>query len=437
MKKIKNTGITIIAMVLLLLATGLTSCNNNNESLDLTLSIPTKGNSWAIDNREVSEQIFKNGGIKNLTEEGVVIRTYFKTTKPGRLNVGILANSNSGAAKIKVSCNGKSKTLHIEKGINDTIFVGNFDLASVGYNSIDIEGIEKSGEFFPEISAVLIGGEAAAGKVYFAKEDFYWGRRGPSVHLSYQIPENAGDILYYYNEITVPEGNDVLGSYFMSNGFGQGYFGMQVNSPTERHILFSVWSPYKTNNPADIPADQRIKMLKKGEGVHTGKFGNEGSGGQSYYNYMWKAGNTYKFLLKGEPTGDGKTDFTAWFFAPEVNNWKLIASFRRPKTDTYLTRFHSFLENFIPGIGNLTRRGNYANQWVYTAKGEWIELTKARFTADATARKESRMDYSGGAEGDKFFMKNCGFFNETTPINSHFERETTGAAPAINFDALP
>ncbi len=43
-------------------------------------------------------------------------------------------------------------------------------------------------------------------------------------------------------------------------------------------------------------------------------------------------------------------------------------------------------------------------------------MTKAKFTADNTARKESRMDYSGGAEGNLFFMKNCGFFNETTEM---------------------
>jgi hypothetical protein len=47
------------------------------------------------------------------------------------------------------------------------------------------------------------------------------------------------------------------------------------------------------------------------------------------------------------------------------------------------------------------------------------------------------MDYSGGAEGDKFFMKNCGFFSNTTPVNSFFEREATGAAPVIHFKELP
>jgi len=81
--------------------------------------------------------------------------------------------------------------------------------------------------------------------------------------------------------------------------------------------------------------------------------------------------------------------------------------------------------------------GNFSNQWIYTTKNEWIELTRITFTADATARKESRMDYAGGIDGDKFFLKNCGFFSETTPIDSYFEREEGKAAPFIAFEDLP
>ena len=123
-----------------------------------------------------------------------------------------------------------------------------------------------------------------------------------------------------------------------------------------------------------------------------------------------EAGTNYRFLLKGKPAGNNATDYTAYFFAPEIGQWELIASFRRPKTDTYLKRPHSFLENFHTETGNQMRKGLYTNQWIYDTNGQWHEMTKAKFTADATARKESRMDYAGGAEGTNFFMKNCGFF---------------------------
>ena len=40
-------------------------------------------------------------------------------------------------------------------------------------------------------------------------------------------------------------------------------------------------------------------------------------------------------LLKGEPDGTGKTDYTAWFLSPDTTTWKLIASWKRPQTSTY------------------------------------------------------------------------------------------------------
>src|SRR5699024_6604038 len=135
---------------------------------------------------------------------------------------------------------------------------------------------------------------------------FYWGRRGPSVHLTYQMPKDS-QAEWFYNEVTVPAGQDTIGSYFMAIGFDEGNFGYQVYSETEQSVLVSVWCPYDTNNHKEVPKDQRIKLVKKGGGVHAGKFGNEGSGGQSYLQYHWEAGNTYKFLLHGKPNGDGST----------------------------------------------------------------------------------------------------------------------------------
>jgi hypothetical protein len=432
---------TFFVFVIIFLNQITASCKSaeftENEKLQFTYSIPAEGNSWVINDWNQNSELIVKGGIKNWKETGTIIRTYFKVEQTGKLNVGILAKSGSGISTIKISSGDKTVEIEVANVEMDTISVGTFEINEIGYHYIEIQGVKKAGEYFPEIESILIGGEAAGGKVYFAKDDFYWGRRGPSVHLNFQVPENAGNIEYFYNEIIVPENNDILGSYFMACGFAQGYFGIQVNSDTERRVLFSVWSPFNTDNPNEIPEDQKIKLLKKGADVYTGEFGNEGSGGQSYYKYNWKAGTTCKFLLKANPTGNGETDFTAWFYAPEVGKWKLIASFRRPKTNTFVTRPHSFLENFYTETGNVTRKGIYSNQWIYNTEKKWIEITKMKFTADATARKESRMDYSGGAENQTFFLQNCGFFSETTTIDSFFERKPTGIPPVISFENLP
>ena len=371
---------TIFAFGIIFLNQITAPCKNavltDYEKLRFTSSIPAEGNSWVINDWNKNSELIGKGGIKNWNETGTIIRTYFKVTQTGKLNVGILAKSVSGSSTIKISCGNASKLIEIENNVLDTVSIGTFVIKENRYHFIEIQGVKKAGEYFPEIQIFLIGGEVADGKVYFARDDFYWGRRGPSVHLNFQVPENTGNAEFFYNEITVPENNDVLGSYFMACGFAQGYFGIQVNSEIERRVLFSVWSPFSTDNPGEIPEDQKIKLLKKGEDVYSGEFGNEGSGGQSYYKYNWKAGINYRFLLKGKTTGNGETDFTAWFYDPEVGSWKLIASFRRPKTDGYLTRLHSFLENFYTETGNVTRKGIYSNQWIYNTEKSGLKSQK-------------------------------------------------------------
>ena len=224
----------------------------------------------------------------------------------------------------------------------------------------------------------------------------------------------------------------------MANGFGQGYFGFQVKSPTERWVLFSVWSPFKTNNPKAIPEKDRVTTLAKGKDVRAQKFGGEGSGGQSFLKYPWKAGKTYRFLTRVEPNDDDTTVYTSWFGDKEADEWKLIASFRRPRTKVHLTGFHSFLENFSVNYGAKKRLGLYGNQWVCDTEGTWHEITRARFTADATARGGHRLDYAGGSKDGVFFMKNGGFFDDRVKFDQWFEKPSNPKTkPGIDFKKLP
>jgi len=210
------------------------------------------------------------------------------------------------------------------------------------------------------------------------------------------------------------------------------------NSPSERRVLFSVWSPFSTNNPREIPADQRIQLLAKGERVRVGQFGNEGSGGQSFLLYPWQAGKTYRFLTKVKPDGKGNTIYTSWFGDKAKDEWILIASFLRPKTDTNLRRFHSFLENFSPSTGHLGRKGSYGNIWCRSIDGEWFACQQARFTTDATGRGRHRLDFAGGASGSSFYLRNCGFFSPYTQPDTNLSLETQSLEPPqIDFQSLP
>jgi hypothetical protein len=419
--------------LLLIISTQFIYCCESIPYTSKIISIPATGNSWVINDNSLNSKIITKSGIKNWTETSTRIRTYFRVEKPGILNLALRLKVSSGTSTIVVSTENEKKTISLSNNSFDTISVGTFNIEKPGYQWIEFQGIDKTGDLFADVSDILISGTATENRVYYIKDDFYFGRRGPSVHLKYDIPGEVSDIVWFCNEITIPEGNDVVGSYFMADGFADGYFGIQVNSPSERRILFSVWSPYKTDNPGEIPDEYKIILLKKGDGVITKEFGNEGSGGQSYRKFYWKAGVKYKFLLKGQPVENNSTDYTAYFFAPEINKWELIASFRRPKTNSYLKNLYSFLENFLPDNGNITRKGYFSNQWLFDKNGKWTEITNARFTADATARKESRLDYSGGVDNGAFFLKNCGFFSDKTMLDVLITRPKTTDPPLIDF----
>ena len=403
----------------------------------LKLQIPLGGNSFITEKDNNGKERVSNEGWKNWQSEKTVFSTYIKVDKPGSFKVFATMNVPQGESKISCVINNESKKI-VVNGANDKEYLlGSWTLAKAGYIKIDMQGVSKTGNVFANIKELYISGSSVDSQTAYVKNNegnyFYWGRRGPSVHLNYDISDAGKEIEWFYNEITVPVGEDPIGSYFMANGFGEGYFGMQVNSPTERRILFSVWSPFNTDDPKQIPDDKKIKMLKKGKDVHAGEFGNEGSGGQSYLKYNWKAGNTYKFLLHGQPTGDDHTVYTAYFFAPELNKWILIASFSRPATNTWLTRLHSFLENFDPLTGHISRKAFYHNQWTKDKNGNWKAINKVTFTGDATANKGYRLDYGGGEENGRFLLRNCGFFNDNTVLRTKFEHSFSAKPPVITF----
>ncbi|MCU7552578.1 DUF3472 domain-containing protein [Chitinophagaceae bacterium LB-8] len=404
-----------------------------------SIIVPFGGNTWCSSSGKAGGSI-SNDGIINWTNAAVEFNTYVRVTQRGKVKLWLNGNVPDGKSEISVMALGQTKNVQLQGSEPKDFYVGEWTINDTGYVVFTLKGNTRTGDRFADLFSLKLSGTSINEQTGFVKNNegnfYYWGRRGPSVHLSYTVPENA-DVEWFYNEVTVPKDNDVIGSYYMANGFGEGYFGIQVNSLSERRILFSVWSPYSTNDPKQIPEDQRIQLLKKGEGVHAGEFGNEGSGGQSYLRFNWKAGVTYGFLLHGVPDGSDHTIYTAYFFDPEKAGWMLIASFRRPKAATYLKRLHSFLENFIPEQGNINRKVLFANQWVRDAKGNWFELTKARFTGDNTARIGYRKDYAGGLEGDTFYLRNCGFFNTNTPLDTRFERPHSGKQPVITFEKLP
>ncbi len=415
--------------------------------------VPLAGNTWASQDKggELTEE-----GIRNWTDPNNTFTTYVRVSQPGNVHVWIRASVPVGSSVLRLSLSGAgvSHTIAVSDSVTRDYDAGQWTVSDSGYLAFTVSATAQNastatagGPELARVQALLIGGDVLNAPLAYVPNNegnfYYWGRRGPSVHLNYEIPKDL-HAAWFYNEVTVPVGQDKQGSYFMADGFGQGYFGMQVNGPDERHILFSVWSPFQTDDPKSIPDSMKILLVRKGENVHAGAFGNEGSGGQSYMNYIWKAGNTYRFLLRAIPEDHGYTEFTAWFCAPEQGRWQLMASFKRPQTQSWLKGLHSFLENFDPEQGDKSRYVLFNHQWVADEQGHWTPVTRARFSGDNTARKGYRLDYAGGVMDGAFFLKNAGFFAERVPLNTWFDRTSSttnqasaGSPPDIDLSKLP
>lgn len=392
-------------------------------------SVPLGGNGYITTLASGASETITSNGLANWTNASSIASVYFRLALTGTLNVSIRAKvAPSGTSNIRVTVNGTQFTKTITGNTYATYSIGAVNVAAAGYVKVDLQGISKTGSYFGDVSDVIISGASTANNVVYANDaaNYYWSRRGPSVHMGYTIP-SGNTAEWFYNEMTIPTGEDKIGSYFMSNGFSGGYFGIQVNSATERRVLFSVWDP----------SVGTTSLVRKGPNVVDNSFGGEGTGGQSYLLFNWQAGTTYKFLTQIKPDGTGASIYSSWIYTPETSAWRFIATWKRPNTVSYYTSPHSFLENFADTRGYTGRKVRYNNQWIRNTSGTWVELVIGRFTADATGTNDQRRDYAGGLESGGFYLRNGGFFANYVAYNTNFTRAATGVAPTVNLTTLP
>jgi hypothetical protein len=365
------------------------------------------------------------GPVKGWSDAGVTLAWYGQIRTPGKLNLAVrlqLPEGSTSTLRMKVD----DRDLGVRKvlGASGPVLVsfGSIDLREVKAYRFALSGMKKSGKEFASVESLLLDGTAAKNALFNLTPQ----RGAPSVHLSYPVPQGE-DVQWFYNEVTVRK--DPVWSYYEACGFARGYFGIQVNSPTERRIIFSVWDSGKEPTDRDkVTAEDRVQLLAKGEGVVTSDFGNEGTGGHSHLVYPWKTGETYRFLVSARPDG-ASTIYTAWFYFPEKESWGLIASFRAPKDGKYLRGLYSFNEDFDGANGQQLRRAEFGNQWIKTVDGRWIELTKARFTHTALGIYKDRIDRGAGVIGDRFYLTNGGFKAESIEYGDEFNRAASGMAP--------
>lgn len=307
---------------------------------------------------------------------------------------------------------------------------GEFEIASPGYQRLRLEWMPEQADPAPSPLKWTLSGVAVE-NAHFNLDPR---RNAASVHLSYPIPEGK-EVEAFYVEMTGLE--DPIWTYYMACGWHRGYFGMQVNSPTERRIIFSVWdSGGEAIDRDKVSQENRVTLVAKGEGVYSGDFGNEGTGGHSHWKYQWKTGELQKFLVTAEPVDETFTIYSGYYFHPEKKKWKLISSWKAPKEGGYMRGLYSFSENFVGANGQLVRKARFGRQWIRTPEGEKIEITDARFSHDPTGRS-NRLDRFMGVEAGEFFLSHGGFTRDFTTYREKFTRPATTVPEALKLEWKP
>jgi hypothetical protein len=240
-------------------------------------------------------------------------------------------------------------------------------------------------------------GLLAAG--HLAADDKLFGIACRSVHLAYQAPPSVA----FYNEVEVQR--SAPGTYFCVCGFQMGYFGIQELADSRKVVIFSVWDPGDENDPNRVANEARVQVLHQGEGVRIGRFGNEGTGAQSFFDLDWKPGQRLRFLVTSRPDGE-RTAFTARVFLPEQNDWKHLATFSTLASGASIQGQYAFIEDFRRNreSANQARAASFGPGFIRDARGDWQPLAKARFTADSNP--DTRID--AGLSGQQFRLATGG-----------------------------
>ncbi|MES2778013.1 MAG: DUF3472 domain-containing protein [Bacteroidota bacterium] len=368
-------------------------------------------------------------GISNWTNPNQTIHFFFFVKEAGTVNVAVNMKTSDPTGGIKWACNGQQQAV-LSKKYGDLLSVnaGKLSFSKPGFYELVLSATEKPKIKLPDIESVVLQGAIAA-TIHANQKPR---KNSASVHLKYPLIDTVKAV-GFYNEVTIPKGLDPLYTYYMACGFRRGYFGMQVNSPTERRIIFSIWDSGKEPDDRNkVKADDRVKLTGKGEGVVAESFGNEGTGGHSHWVYNWHTDSTYRFYVTALPDSLD-TYYSGYFFIPELQQWKLIASFKAPKDGKYLNGLYSFVENFGGSNGQLERKAIFGNQWVQNEDRKWIALDQAKFSYDATGRAGDRIDYDAGVDNGKFFLANGGFKKGSVKYEDLFIRPSSTQNPTIDL----
>ena len=263
----------------------------------------------------------------------------------------------------------------------------------------------------------------------------------PSVHLySWGTTDpNApkGDAYdWCFMEIMLPQESDIIGTYAMALGVLNGYMGIQMNGyandGSPRHdVLFSMWDDGSTDEDPNLPEYMRAGAVDWDPLTTTNRFGNEGTGVQTYRKGpYWTPGKYVQFItncrpettsytteVNGKPTVHTQHNMlvSAWFNALDGKGWQYMATVRKRNSTTYFDAWYSFLENYNASTGQANRIAYYRNGYMRArSNGKWYYRNSVGFGhTDGGDNTGARTDYGQGTTDNPadrtFFMQTGGY----------------------------
>ncbi|MBQ0089557.1 MAG: DUF3472 domain-containing protein [Prevotellaceae bacterium] len=237
-----------------------------------------------------------------------------------------------------------------------------------------------------------------------------------------------------YMEAMYPSKYEYNATYIMTLGVLSGYMGFQSGT-NNRSILFSMWDNGDTDKDKYLPSHMRSGGLDNSPNITVGRFGNEGTGVQSYENgQLWKPDHWVQWICNARPERvnvkikrpDG-TDSTivyentlvsTWMKNDCDDNWYYMATLREAGRNHLISGWYSFIENFVDFGGDRFRRAYFRNGFTHSvASGKWINRNYCGYghTQGDENTWNSRFDYGHGATE---MFDNC-FYLETGGYHTH------------------
>lgn len=324
------------------------------------------------------------------------------------------------------------------------------------YQCISFQGMDGS-KHYPDLDTMVIRYRPGL-ELGYNTSDY----GAPAVHLGYEQVSDQ-DIEWSLGEVMVKPEACRPDMYYMVSGFNGGYSGIQVGGdfdlkdPRGNTFLFSVWSDYDTQNPAEIPDDYQpwTDEIRKGSDMRDEGFGNEGSGVHANWYYKWKPDVIYKFLIRQENVGTVRRNgkdypnckaYTCWVYIPEQGGWIFYVRYIRPNDSRRTLGLPgSFVEN-PSGTHSSSKYRGYYRHWVrYRGSNEWVALKHAAFGTTGANDKHPRYDVGIGKEtiqdvnqyGGEFCYIFSGGFTVNTGKPGLKEELSFSEMPRIDLAHLP